>query len=95
MYQTGKSFLQTGCKHGDIPQGRALSEWEPGLMGKAGLPPRIVPPSLLADMKQVDFVGYINNPHFRRDRSKHAATAHLLAALRNTRVQPKKEIVNG
>ena len=50
--------------------------------------------TLLKDIKQVDFVTYIPNPHYRRDRPRGEA-ARKVAALRNRRVQPRPGVLNG
>ena len=63
-------------------------------MGKSSLPPRVVDLGLLKDIKQVDFVTYIPNPHFRRDKPRGEA-ARLIAALRNQRLQPRPDTMNG
>ena len=52
-------------------------------------PPRIVPPSLLKDVRQVEFVGYVANPLFKRGAPPGEA-AKAVAALRNMRQQPKQ-----
>ena len=62
-------------------------------MGKSGLPPRVVNLGLLNDIKQVDFVTYIPNPHFRRDKPRGEA-ARLIAALRNKRLEPRLDTMN-
>ena len=52
-------------------------------------PPRIVPPALLKDVRQVEFVGYVANPKHKRGMPPGEATA-AVAALRNMRQQPKQ-----
>ena len=63
-------------------------------MGQPGLPPRVVDPELLKDIKQVDFVTYIPNPHYRRDKAAGEA-AKKVAALRNKRMRPKTLTTDG
>ena len=50
-------------------------------------PPRIVPPALLKDVRQVEFVGYVANPKHKRGMPPGEATA-AVAAMRNMRQQP-------
>lgn len=57
-------------------------------MGPEGLPPRVIDPVLFKDIKQVDFVTYIPNPHYRRDAPQGEASRKV-AKLRNKRMQPK------
>ena len=52
-------------------------------------PPRIVPASLLKEVRQVEFVGYVANPKFRRGAPPGEATK-AVAAMRNMRQQPKQ-----
>ena len=75
-------------------QEKLLSDWDARLMGQPGLPPRVVDPGLLKDIKQVDFVTYIPNPHFRREKAAGEA-AKKVAALRNKRLQPKVPTTDG
>ncbi|KAK9820479.1 hypothetical protein WJX72_010776 [[Myrmecia] bisecta] len=75
-------------------QGRLLSDFEPTAPVLCGHPPRVVDPSLLKDMKQVDFVGYLPNPKYRRGASKEEI-ARLVAPLRNLRQQPRQSAVDG
>ena len=51
--------------------------------------PRIIPPALLKDVRQVEFVGYVANPKHKRGMPPGDATA-AVAALRNMRQQPKQ-----
>ena len=55
--------------------------------------PRIVPPALLKDVRQVEFVGYVANPKYRRGMPPGEATA-AVAALRNMRQQPKQASIS-
>jgi len=75
-------------------QGKPLSEWDPSLLGRPGAAPRVVDLNLLKDIKQVDFVTYIPNPHHRRDRPRGEA-ARKVAGLRNRRVQPRAGNLSG
>ncbi|KAL4430743.1 hypothetical protein ABPG75_005999 [Micractinium tetrahymenae] len=65
-----------------------LSDVEPFESVAVGLPPRVVDAALLKSMRQSDFVGYIQNPHFQRGAPYSAAT-RAAAAQRNQRVQPR------
>ena len=51
--------------------------------------PRVIPPALLKDVRQVEFVGYVANPKHKRGMPPGEATA-AVAALRNMRQQPKQ-----
>ena len=75
-------------------QDKLLSDWDPRLMGQPGLPPRVVDSGLLKDIKQVDFVTYIPNPHFRRGKAIGEA-AKKVATLRNKRVRPSVPLTDG
>jgi len=66
--------------------GRPLSDWDPGETMSVGLAPRLVSSSLLKDLKQVDFVGYVSNPKYTRT-GKPGESTRLVASLRNRRVQ--------
>lgn len=66
-----------------------VSDWDERLLGRAGMPPRVVDPKLLQNIKQVDFVTYIPNPHYQRERAAGEA-AKKVALLRNKRMQPKE-----
>lgn len=46
--------------------GSLLSDLEPGEVMAVGLPPRLVDPKLLSSLKQSEFVGYIQNPAYKR-----------------------------
>lgn len=52
-------------------------------------PPRVIPPALLKDVRQVEFVGYVANPMYKRGAAPGEATK-AVAALRNARHQPKQ-----
>lgn len=56
-------------------------------------PPRIIPPALLKDVRQVEFVGYVANPMYKRGAAPGEATK-AVAALRNMRHQPKQASLN-
>lgn len=56
-------------------------------------PPRAVPPALLKDVKQVEFVGYVANPMYKRGQGPGEATK-AVASLRNTRIKPKQEVLD-
>lgn len=56
-------------------------------------PPRVIPPALLKDVKQVEFVGYVANPKHKRGMPPGEATA-AVAALRNMRQQPKQASIS-
>lgn len=73
-----------------LVQGQLLSDYDPTSVLDVGLAPRVVDPALLPDMKQVDFVGYIQNPKFRRGAPRGEATK-AVAALRNKRLQPQQK----
>lgn len=75
-------------------QGKALSDWDQSLMGRPDWVPRVIDTSALQGAKQVDFVTYIPNPHFRRDR-RGGEAAKLIAALRNNRLKPQTALKNG
>lgn len=55
--------------------------------------PRVIPPVLLKDVKQVEFVGYVANPKHKRGMPPGEATA-AVAALRNMRQQPKQASIS-
>ena len=65
-----------------------LSDWDQRRMGRVNWVPRVIDTSALQGAKQVDFVTYIPNPHFRRGR-KRGEAAKLIAALRNQRLEPQ------
>jgi PAB-dependent poly(A)-specific ribonuclease subunit 2 len=69
---------------------RLLSDIDSSMAMSVGLPPRLIDPSLLKGMKQVDFVGYLINPHFSRGKAQGEAT-RLAAPLRSKRVQIQTE----
>lgn len=72
-----------------VVQPKLLSEFSfpaPMQMRQA---PRIIPPALLKDVRQVEFVGYVANPKHKRGMPPGEATA-AVAALRNMRQQPKQ-----
>ena len=48
------------------PTGRLLSDADPRAAITVGRPPRVVDPSLLKGLRQVDFVGHVPNPHYVR-----------------------------
>ena len=52
-------------------------------------PPRVIPAALLKEVRQVEFVGYVANPKYKRGAPPGEATA-AVAALRNMRQQPKE-----
>lgn len=56
-------------------------------------PPRIVPETLLKDVRQVEFVGYVANPMYKRVGAPGEATK-AVAAMRNMRHQPKQASLN-
>lgn len=56
-------------------------------------PPRTVPPSLSKDVRQVEFVGYVANPMYKRGQGPGEATK-AVASLRNMRIKPKQEVLN-
>lgn len=62
-------------------------------MGTRSLTPRVIDPALLKDIRQVDFVTYISNPHYQRDKP-HGEAARKVAHLRNKRLQPKQSAEN-
>ncbi|GAX75051.1 hypothetical protein CEUSTIGMA_g2495.t1 [Chlamydomonas eustigma] len=71
-----------------------LSDLAPGSRMKVGLPPRVVPESLLEGIKQVDFVGHVLNPSFSRSKGPGEASK-LVASLRNQRVQVVSDTKSG
>mmetsp|Transcript_18769 Transcript_18769/g.48144 ORF Transcript_18769/g.48144 Transcript_18769/m.48144 type:complete len:1322 (+) Transcript_18769:261-4226(+) len=76
----------TGVPQHFCMEGRPFSSWDPGDTMAVGLPPRVVDPSLLKNLKQVDFVGYVGNPKYSRSR-KPFESSYLTAGLRNQRVR--------
>eukprot|EP00898_Chlorokybus_atmophyticus_P002747 jgi/Chlat1/3473/Chrsp23S03668 len=62
-----------------------LSSYDPTALYRVGLPPRFVDPELLKQMKQVDFVGYLQNPAYRRGKPYGDAT-RAVHSLRTARV---------
>jgi hypothetical protein len=69
-------------------QGRPVSSFEPAQIMSAGLPPRLVNPASLVNLKQVDFVGYAVNPEAKRHLPRGEASRRV-AALRNHRRRGK------
>ena len=65
-------------------QGKPLSAFDGAQFISAGLPPRMLDPSVLKGLKQVDFVGYATNPHAQRGLPRGEA-AKRVAAIRNLR----------
>lgn len=56
-------------------------------------PPRAVPPALLKDVKQVEFVGYVANPMYKRGAGLGEATK-AVAPLRIMRIKPKQDVLH-
>ena len=71
-------------------QTNLLSDFDPTEEMLVSLPPRTVPPELLKDLKQVEFVGYVQNPQYQRG-GKRGQAASAVAAWRNQRLQPKEQ----
>ena len=84
------SPVSMGCKFNLASGKRLLSDLDPSLAMSVGLPPRVIDPTLLKGMKQVDFVGYLVNPHFSRGKVFGEAT-RLAAPLLNKRVLIQNE----
>ncbi|CAL5225176.1 g7957 [Coccomyxa viridis] len=74
-------------------QGRLLSDVKPHERRWKLLPPRKVHPAVLQSLKQVDFVGHAQNPHFKRGLPKGEA-ARLAALFVNLRVEPRANDLN-
>ena len=74
-------------------QGKLLSDFAFPAPMQMVQPPRAVPPSLLKDVKQVEFVGYVANPMYKRGQSPGEATK-AVAPLRNLRIKPKQEVLD-
>lgn len=88
------NYAESNDCPGHCEQERLASEWDPRLMGKPGQPPRTLDPALLKDVKQVDFVTYIPNPHFQRDKP-YGEASKKVALLRNKRLHPKPSATPG
>ena len=87
--RTHVSHLDTVC----LLQTKLLSDFSfpaPMQMRQA---PRTIPPALLKDVRQVEFVGYVANPMYKRGAAPGEATK-AVAALRNMRHQPKQASSN-
>ncbi|CAD7704572.1 unnamed protein product [Ostreobium quekettii] len=79
--------------------GTLLSDWDTATPIDVGLPPRTVDVSILNEMKQEDFIGYVPNPEYQEGLAPGEATLRV-APLRNQRVQrqysaSEEEGVNG
>lgn len=75
-------------------QGKLLSDFSFPAPMQMIQPPRVVPASLLKDVKQVEFVGYVANPMYKRGLAAGEATK-AAAPLRNMRVKPKQALNPG
>ncbi|CAL8467279.1 g6816 [Coccomyxa elongata] len=71
-------------------QGRLLSDMSASELAQSHRPPRLVHPLVAAGLKQVDFVGHAQNPHFKRGIPRGQA-ARAAAPLRNLRLEAKPE----
>lgn len=83
------SHLDTVC----LLQSKLLSDFAFPAPMQLRQPPRIIPPALLKDVRQVEFVGYVANPMYKRGAASGEATK-AVAALRNMRHQPKQASLN-
>eukprot|EP00198_Chlamydomonas_reinhardtii_P002059 XP_001691395.1 PAN2-like protein [Chlamydomonas reinhardtii] len=54
--------------HTGPPPGLA-SDWEPAESSAVGLPPRVLDPAMRRELRVVDGVGYLPNPHYSRAKS--------------------------
>ncbi|KAL0035268.1 hypothetical protein WJX79_009470 [Trebouxia sp. C0005] len=77
----------------EITQSKLLSDFAFPAPMQLRQPPRIIPPALLKDVRQVEFVGYVANPMYKRGAASGEATK-AVAALRNMRHQPKQASLN-
>lgn len=78
---------------GHALQGKLLSDFAFPAPMQMVQPPRTVPPALLKDVKQVEFVGYVANPMYKRGVQPGEATK-AVAGLRNMRIKPKQEVLD-
>lgn len=76
-----------------VTQTKLLSDFSFPAPMQMRQPPRIIPPALLKDVRQVEFVGYVANPMYKRGAAPREATK-AVAALRNMRHQPKQGSLN-
>ncbi|KAL0054988.1 hypothetical protein WJX82_005488 [Trebouxia sp. C0006] len=76
-----------------VTQTKLLSDFSFPAPMQMRQPPRIIPPALLKDVRQVEFVGYVANPMYKRGAAPGEATK-AVAALRNMRHQPKQASLN-
>ncbi|EFJ51381.1 hypothetical protein VOLCADRAFT_87610 [Volvox carteri f. nagariensis] len=51
-----------------LPPGPLVSEVDPSENSTVGLPPRVLEPSMRREIRMVDGVGYLPNPHFSRSK---------------------------
>jgi hypothetical protein len=92
---------QSSDMHSCFPSGHCLLLLQSKLLSDFSFPapmqmrqpPRIIPPALLKDVRQVEFVGYVANPMYKRGAAPGEATK-AVAALRNMRHQPKQASLN-
>ena len=85
------------CQHVRLVQGPLLSEvpeWDAAVRTWMRQPPRVIDESLQAAMQQVDFVGHVANPFFKRSLPKGEA-ARLAAQLLETRQKPSQYTSKG
>ena len=78
--------------HGML-QSKLLSDFSFPAPMQMRQPPRVIPPALLKEIRQVEFVGYVANPKYKRKAAPGEASA-AVAALRNMRQQPKQASIN-
>ncbi|KAL0035726.1 hypothetical protein WJX77_000104 [Trebouxia sp. C0004] len=76
-----------------VTQSKLLSDFSFPAPMQMRQPPRIIPPALLKDVRQVEFVGYVANPMYKRGAAPGEASK-AVAALRNMRPQPKQASLN-
>lgn len=72
-------------------QGKLLSALDATTVKSKHLAPRVIDAQLLAAVRQVDFIGFVSNPHYGASKPAGEATRQA-APMRNKRAKPRAPI---